>query len=74
MQIARVSGAGLVITVDVREEVLKVSKELGADVVIDAATDDAVAVIRELMGAMAPMWSLNVLAAAQSKDLQEARH
>jgi threonine dehydrogenase-like Zn-dependent dehydrogenase len=50
MQIARVSGAGLVITVDVREEALKISKELGADVVINGATEDAVAVIRELTG------------------------
>ncbi len=50
MQIARVSGAGLVMTVDVREESLKISKELGADVVINAATEDAVAVIRELTG------------------------
>ncbi len=50
MQIARVSGAGRVMTVDVREEALKISKELGADVVINAATEDAVAVIRELTG------------------------
>lgn len=50
MQIARVSGAGLVMTVDVREESLRISKELGADVVINAATEDAVAVIRELTG------------------------
>src|SRR2546422_3595087 len=46
MQIARVSGAGLVMTVDVREEALRISKELGADVVINAASEDAVAVIR----------------------------
>ncbi len=50
MQIARVSGAGLVMTVDVREESLRISKELGADVVINAASEDAVAVIRELTG------------------------
>ena len=50
MQIARVSGAGLVMTVDVREEALRISKELGADVVINAASEDAVAVIRELTG------------------------
>ena len=50
MQIARVSGAGRIMTVDVREESLKISKELGADVVINAATEDAVAVIRELTG------------------------
>jgi len=50
MQIARVSGAGRIMTVDVREESLKISKELGADVVINAASEDAVAVIRELTG------------------------
>jgi threonine dehydrogenase-like Zn-dependent dehydrogenase len=48
MQIARVSGAGLVIAVDVREEALKISKELGADIVIDAAMEDPVGAIRDL--------------------------
>ena len=31
LQIARLTGAGLVITVDVRDEACQVSKELGAD-------------------------------------------
>jgi threonine dehydrogenase-like Zn-dependent dehydrogenase len=35
-QIANVSGAGKVITTDVRDEALKLSKDMGADVVIDA--------------------------------------
>ena len=48
MQIVRASGAGLIITVDVREEACKMSKELGADVVINAAEQDPVAAIREL--------------------------
>lgn len=48
MQIVRASGAGLIIAVDVREEACKMSKELGADVVINAAERDPVAAIREL--------------------------
>ncbi len=36
MQIANYSGAGKTITSDVRDEALKLSKDLGADVVIDA--------------------------------------
>ncbi|MFC1993709.1 zinc-binding dehydrogenase [Chloroflexota bacterium] len=48
MQISRVSGAGLIIGVDVREQALDLSKRLGADVVIDANKDDPVAVIRDL--------------------------
>jgi len=48
MQIARVSGAGLIISVDVREQALDLSKRLGADVVIDARKDDPVAVICDL--------------------------
>ena len=40
MQIARTSGAGKVITVDVREEACRISKELGADHAIDAGTCD----------------------------------
>jgi threonine dehydrogenase-like Zn-dependent dehydrogenase len=50
LQIARVSGAGMLITVDVREEACQVSKELGADHIIDARTCDPVARIRELTG------------------------
>jgi len=48
MQIARNSGAGLLITVDVREEACAMSRELGADVAIDASRTDPVAAIREL--------------------------
>jgi threonine dehydrogenase-like Zn-dependent dehydrogenase len=50
LQIARISGAGMVITVDVREEACRMSKELGADHVLDASRCDAVAAIRELTG------------------------
>ena len=42
MQVARASGAGQLITVDVREEACQVSVELGADHSIDASRDDPV--------------------------------
>jgi threonine dehydrogenase-like Zn-dependent dehydrogenase len=48
MQAARVSGAGRLITVDVREEACRISVELGADHAIDARTQDPVAAIRDL--------------------------
>jgi len=48
LQIARNSGAGLLITVDVRAEACCVSRELGADVSLNAAECDAVAAIRDL--------------------------
>jgi threonine dehydrogenase-like Zn-dependent dehydrogenase len=50
LQIARLSGAGLIITVDVRDEACAVSRELGADHALNARTQDIVAVIRELTG------------------------
>lgn len=50
MQIARVSGAGMVITVDVREEACRISKELGANYALDASICDPIAGIRELTG------------------------
>ncbi|HXJ56695.1 MAG TPA: zinc-binding dehydrogenase [Verrucomicrobiae bacterium] len=50
LQIARMSGAGLIITVDVREESCRVSKQLGADHALNAAAGDVVNVIRELTG------------------------
>lgn len=48
LQIVRNSGAGLMITVDVREESCRISRELGADVALNATTCDPVAAIREL--------------------------
>lgn len=48
MQISRVSGAGLIIGVDVRQEALDMSKRLGADAVVDASKDDPVEAIRDL--------------------------
>jgi threonine dehydrogenase-like Zn-dependent dehydrogenase len=48
LQVARLSGAGLLITVDVREESCRVSKELGADYALDARSCDVVAAIRDL--------------------------
>jgi threonine dehydrogenase-like Zn-dependent dehydrogenase len=50
LQIARLSGAGMVITVDVRDEACQVSRELGADHALNAKTCDVVATIRELTG------------------------
>lgn len=50
LQIARISGAGRIITVDVRDEACQISRELGADVALNARSEDAVARIRELTG------------------------
>jgi threonine dehydrogenase-like Zn-dependent dehydrogenase len=48
LQVARASGAGRLITVDVRDEACRVSKELGADHAINATATDPVAAIRDL--------------------------
>ncbi len=50
LQIARLSGAGLIITVDVREEACRISRELGADHALNGRTDDVIAAIRDLTG------------------------
>jgi threonine dehydrogenase-like Zn-dependent dehydrogenase len=50
LQIARISGAGVVITVDVREESCQMSRQLGADHALNALQCDPVAAIRELTG------------------------
>src|SRR5437868_13029312 len=50
LQIARLSGAGRVITVDVRDEACAVSRELGADHALNARECDPVAAIRDLTG------------------------
>ena len=50
LQIARSSGAGLIVTVDVREESCRASRELGADVALNARADDPVAAIQRLTG------------------------
>jgi threonine dehydrogenase-like Zn-dependent dehydrogenase len=50
LQIARNSGAGLIVTVDVRDEACRVSLELGAEVTLNARNEDPVAAIRELTG------------------------
>ncbi len=50
LQIARNSGAGLLISVDVRDEACKISKELGADHALNAKTCNPVEAIRELTG------------------------
>lgn len=48
LQIARLSGAGLVITVDVRAEACAISRDLGADHALNAREVDVVAAIRDL--------------------------
>jgi threonine dehydrogenase-like Zn-dependent dehydrogenase len=50
LQIVRQSGAGLVITVDVRDEACRMSSELGADHALNARAVDAVSAIRDLTG------------------------
>jgi len=50
LQIARNSGAGLLITVDVRQESCRMSKELGADYALNARECDPENMIRELTG------------------------
>ena len=50
MQIARVSGAGRIITVDVREEACAMARELGADHAINAARMTPSTAIRDLTG------------------------
>jgi threonine dehydrogenase-like Zn-dependent dehydrogenase len=50
LQIARLSGAGTVITVDVRPEACAISRELGADHALNAREVDVVAAIRDLTG------------------------
>ncbi len=50
LQIARSSGAGLIVTVDVRDESCRVSRELGADLAVNARADDPVAAIQRLTG------------------------
>ena len=48
LQVARQSGAGLIITVDVREESCRVSRELGADHALNARTTDVLTAILDL--------------------------
>jgi len=48
MQVAKACGAGQAITVDVRDDVLALSKQLGADVTINARVEDPVKRILEL--------------------------
>ena len=50
LQIARLSGAGLIMTVDVREESCRMSAQLGADHALNASSCDVVAAIRDLTG------------------------
>ena len=50
LQIARLSGAGKIITVDIRDESCQMSQELGADHALNARSVDVVEAIRELTG------------------------
>lgn len=48
LQIARLTGAGMIITVDVRDEACAVSRKLGADHALNAREGDVVSKIRDL--------------------------
>ena len=48
LQVARLSGAGRIITVDVREESCKISRKLGADHALNARTNDVLTAILDL--------------------------
>jgi threonine dehydrogenase-like Zn-dependent dehydrogenase len=50
LQVARISGAGQIITVDVRDEACAMSRELGADHALNARSVDVVSTIRDLTG------------------------
>ena len=50
VQLARAAGAETVIAVDISDEKLAAARELGADHVVNSATTDAVAAVRELTG------------------------
>jgi threonine dehydrogenase-like Zn-dependent dehydrogenase len=50
LQVARTAGAGIVVAVARRESSLELSRRLGADVTINAASCDPVAAVRELTG------------------------
>jgi threonine dehydrogenase-like Zn-dependent dehydrogenase len=50
LQIARLSGAGRLITVDVRDESCRISRELGADHALNARSCDVIPAIRDLTG------------------------
>ena len=50
LQVARLSGAGLLITVDVRDEACQISRDLGADHALNARTCDVIPAIRDLTG------------------------
>lgn len=54
MQLAQISGAGCVIGVDVKEQNIRVSKELGSDYQINAAEVDPIEAVRDLTQGWGP--------------------
>jgi threonine dehydrogenase-like Zn-dependent dehydrogenase len=50
LQVARLCGAGLLITVDVRDEACAMSKQLGADHALNAKTCNVIETVRDLTG------------------------
>lgn len=52
LQIARLSGAGVIITVDVRDEACEISRKLGADHALNARTCDILPIIGDLTGGL----------------------
>ena len=52
MQVARSAGAGKVVTIARRDEVLAISKQLGADVTVNATRQDPVEAVMEVSGGL----------------------
>jgi len=73
LQIARLSGAGLVITVDVRDEACQISRQLGADHALNARNCDVVSAIRDLTGGNGADIVFECAGAARSKGWRAIR-
>ena len=73
MQVTRCCGAGKAIAVDVREDTLSLSGQLGADVVINAGKTDPIEAVKDATGGWERMWSSSVQAVAQSMGFLAAR-
>ncbi len=48
LQVVRASGAGLIVAIDVRDEALAVSRQLGADILINAQKEDPAKVVKQI--------------------------
>ena len=68
LQIARMCGAGKVITVDVRDESCRISRELGADFALNGRSVDVVPAIHELTEGNGADVVFECAGAAQNRD------